>query len=160
MIFLQHTREFHKLLPVLVQNFGHISASQCYTGNFSALINKSLLVSPFQLLWRCFCAAEGSRKFPGSQLVSYVCAILFFRDFLAPGPLCLSQPRSHAITSHSVHLSGQPTSSTWWNNITLAHQNRTIAIASDFRVDGAKSPEIPRKKGFRARKSQPEIADR
>ena len=25
----------------------------------------------------------------------------------------------------------------------LAHQNRTIAIASDFRVDGAKSPEIP-----------------
>ena len=29
----------------------------------------------------------------------------------------------------------------------LAHQNRTIAIASDFRVDGAKSPEIPQKKG-------------
>ena len=28
----------------------------------------------------------------------------------------------------------------------LAHQNRTIAIASDFRVDGAKSPEIPQKK--------------
>ena len=28
-------------------------------------------------------------------------------------------------------------------NITLAHQNRTIAIASDFRVGGAKSPEIP-----------------
>ena len=27
----------------------------------------------------------------------------------------------------------------------LAHQNRTIAIASDFRVDGAKSPEIPQK---------------
>ena len=27
----------------------------------------------------------------------------------------------------------------------LAHQNRTIAIASDFRVDGAKSPEIPPK---------------
>ena len=29
----------------------------------------------------------------------------------------------------------------------LAHQNRTIAIASDFRVDGAKSPEIPHKEG-------------
>ena len=28
----------------------------------------------------------------------------------------------------------------------LAHQNRTIAIASDFRVDGAKSPEIPPRK--------------
>ena len=29
----------------------------------------------------------------------------------------------------------------------LARQNRTIAIASDFRVDGARSPEIPQKKG-------------
>ena len=29
----------------------------------------------------------------------------------------------------------------------LAHQNRTIAIASDFGVDGAKSPEVPRKEG-------------
>ena len=29
----------------------------------------------------------------------------------------------------------------------LAHQNRTIAIASDFRVDGAKSPEISQKEG-------------
>ena len=29
----------------------------------------------------------------------------------------------------------------------LANQNRTIAIASDFRVDGAKSPEIPQKEG-------------
>ena len=29
----------------------------------------------------------------------------------------------------------------------LAHQNRTIAIASDFRVDEAKSPEIPQKEG-------------
>ena len=28
----------------------------------------------------------------------------------------------------------------------LAHQNRTRAIAGDFRVDGAKSPEIPQKK--------------
>ena len=27
------------------------------------------------------------------------------------------------------------------------YQNRTIAIASDFRVDGAKSPEIPHKEG-------------
>ena len=32
-------------------------------------------------------------------------------------------------------------------DITLAHQNRTIAIAIDFRVDGAKSPEIPQKEG-------------
>ena len=31
--------------------------------------------------------------------------------------------------------------------INLAHQNRTIAIASDFRIDGAKSPEIPQKDG-------------
>ena len=31
--------------------------------------------------------------------------------------------------------------------MSLAHQNRTIAIASDFRVDGAKSPEIPQKEG-------------
>ena len=29
----------------------------------------------------------------------------------------------------------------------LAHQNRTIAIAGDFRVDGAKSPEILQKEG-------------
>ena len=32
----------------------------------------------------------------------------------------------------------------------LAHHNRTIAIASDFRVDGAKSPEIPQKEGISA----------
>ena len=32
-------------------------------------------------------------------------------------------------------------------SLDLAHQNRTIAIASDFRVDGAKSPEIPQKEG-------------
>ena len=32
----------------------------------------------------------------------------------------------------------------------LAHQNRTIAIASDFRVDGAESPEIPQKEGVSA----------
>ena len=42
----------------------------------------------------------------------------------------------------------------------IAHQNRTIAIAIDFRVDGAKSPGVPQKKGFGAQKSQPEIADR
>ena len=29
----------------------------------------------------------------------------------------------------------------------LAHQNHTIAIASNFRVDGAKSPEILQKEG-------------
>ena len=29
----------------------------------------------------------------------------------------------------------------------LAHQNRTIAIASDFRIDGAKSPDIRQKEG-------------
>ena len=28
------------------------------------------------------------------------------------------------------------------------HQNRTIAIASDFRIDGAKSPEIPQNEGI------------
>ena len=31
--------------------------------------------------------------------------------------------------------------------VNLAHQNRTIAIARDFRVDWAKSPEIPQKEG-------------
>ena len=30
----------------------------------------------------------------------------------------------------------------------LAHQNRTIAIASDFRVDGANRQKSRRKKGF------------
>ena len=38
----------------------------------------------------------------------------------------------------------------------LAHQNRTIAIASDFHVDGAKSPEIPQKEKV----LDSEIADR
>ena len=33
------------------------------------------------------------------------------------------------------------------NEHTKAHQNGTIAIASDFRVDGAKSPEIQQKEG-------------
>ena len=36
---------------------------------------------------------------------------------------------------------------TFWRPFSLAHQNRTVAIASDFRVDGAKSPEIPQKEG-------------
>ena len=41
----------------------------------------------------------------------------------------------------------------------LAHQNRTIAVAGGFRVDQAKSPEIPQEEGFlgseiAARKSQ------
>ena len=31
--------------------------------------------------------------------------------------------------------------------MSLAHQNRRIAIASDFRVDGAKSPGILQKEG-------------
>ena len=33
------------------------------------------------------------------------------------------------------------------SDTTLAHQNRTIAIASDFRVDGDKTPKIPQKEG-------------
>ena len=36
---------------------------------------------------------------------------------------------------------------TWPITIHLRAPNRTIAIASDFRVDGAKSPEIPQKEG-------------
>ena len=47
----------------------------------------------------------------------------------------------------------------------LAHQNRTIAIASGLRVDGAKSQEIPQKEGVsgseiatRNRLSHPQIA--
>ena len=35
-------------------------------------------------------------------------------------------------------------------SLLLVHQNRTIAIASDFRVDGAKSPEISQKEGVSA----------
>ena len=42
----------------------------------------------------------------------------------------------------------------------LAHQSRTIAIASDFRVDGAKSPEVPQNEVVWAQKLQPEIAKR
>ena len=49
-------------------------------------------------------------------------------------------PRPHSVKrrfSSLISASSHP----------LAHQNRTIAIASDFRVDGAKSPEIPQKEG-------------
>ena len=44
----------------------------------------------------------------------------------------------------------------------LAHYNRTIAIVSDFRINGIKSLKIPQKerKRFWAQKSQPEIANR
>ena len=43
----------------------------------------------------------------------------------------------------------------------LAHQNRTIAISSDFRVDGAKNRQKSRrKKGFWDRRSQLKIANR
>ena len=42
----------------------------------------------------------------------------------------------------------------------LVHQNRTIAIASDFRVDGAKSPQIPQKKGVLGSEIALQIADR
>ena len=47
-----------------------------------------------------------------------------------------------SVRSKSCFLFGQEVSFR-----ILAHQNRTIAIASDFRVDGAKSPEIPQKEG-------------
>ena len=42
----------------------------------------------------------------------------------------------------------------------LSAPNRTIAIASAFRVDGATSPEIPQKEEVWVQKSQPEIANR
>ena len=47
-----------------------------------------------------------------------------------------------------------------FSEITLAHQNRTIAIASDFRVDEAKSPEIPQQEGVLGSEIAAEIADR
>ena len=47
---------------------------------------------------------------------------------------------------HLYVRSGQELHS--WRHPALAHQNRTIAeTASDFRVDWAKSPEIPQKEG-------------
>ena len=45
-------------------------------------------------------------------------------------------------------------------SLTLAHQIRTIATASDLRVDGAKSPDILQKKGCWAQKLQLKIANR
>ena len=49
----------------------------------------------------------------------------------------------HNFSTHiSLSLRIQTLSS--WD---LAHQNRTIAIASDYGVDGAKSPEILQKEG-------------
>ena len=49
-----------------------------------------------------------------------------------PSPRC--RPLKHSMIFHCCQRN-------------LAHQNRTIAIASDFRVDGAKSPEIPQREG-------------
>ena len=73
-------------------------------------------------------------------------------------------PRSGRQISARANVHGQPASVCdfelqFWLDI-LTHQNRTIAIASDFRVDGAKSPEIPQNEGAWAQKSQPEIANR
>ena len=42
----------------------------------------------------------------------------------------------------------------------LAHQDCTIAIASDFRVDKAKSPEIPQKEGVLGSEIAVRIANR
>ena len=53
-------------------------------------------------------------------------------------------------------LSGSTRRAPPYSTIGLAHQNRTIAIASGFRVDGVKSPEILEKE----RVSGTEIAAR
>ena len=45
------------------------------------------------------------------------------------------------------HMKGTRTRNKWSAFLGLAHQNRTIAIASAFRVDGAKSREISQKEG-------------
>ena len=54
-------------------------------------------------------------------------------------------------------LSGQPPKEPQQvlskTSLSLARQNRTIAIASDFCVDGTKSPEIPQKEGVWGSKS-------
>ena len=77
------------------------------------------------------------------------------------GPLRHSRKRPIKVgkrpikdVKHPINANGQyPDTPPWWKTaplkrlINLAHQNRTIAIASDFRVDGAKSPEIPQKEG-------------
>ena len=49
------------------------------------------------------------------------------------------------------------TSQRFLTTLYLVHQNRTIVIASDFRVDGVKSPEI-RVFGLRNRSSKSQIA--
>ena len=62
-----------------------------------------------------------------------------------------SLPKEHEILRRFMAV---VVSSAFWDSLTicnflqnLAHQNRTIAIASDFCVDGAKSPEIPQNEG-------------
>ena len=58
----------------------------------------------------------------------------------------------HSTWNFGMACEGLPRSLIW-NIISqnrthdLAHQNRTIAIASDFRTDGAESPEILQKEG-------------
>ena len=59
------------------------------------------------------------------------------RAVSAEGPLGSETPRLRNISTEEFLAS--------WIHGHLAHQNRTIAIASDFRVDGAKSPEILQK---------------
>ena len=62
--------------------------------------------------------------------------------------LILSPPnRRSQIVAFSIRRLGSQGPPAIQLSGTLAHQNRTIAIASDFRVDGAKSPEIPQKEG-------------
>ena len=53
---------------------------------------------------------------------------------------------NYRFNSLGIYVSDCPVTGTKRQE-TLAHQNRTIALASDFRVDGAKSPEIPQKEG-------------
>ena len=65
--------------------------------------------------------------------------------------LCPSQ-RSHIFPSLSAQMSKPHNPTLLYLVAVLAsslssHQNRTIAIASDFHVDGAKSPEILQKEG-------------
>ena len=57
---------------------------------------------------------------------------------------CLLSPPS---SDPHPHPTPHPQKFTKFSPFVLAHQNRTIAIASDFRVDEAKSPEIPQKEG-------------
>ena len=67
----------------------------------------------------------------------------------------MSPHRFHAFKAAAW---GSPGFWDWLHHVSdfaLAHQNRTIAIASDFRVDGAKSPEILQKEGFGLRNRSP-----